>query len=239
MNIDIIDYIKENFAKYYIDRGPENGILQGYKYSGASTHARACLEALVKIRRPQNILEIGSWHYEGANAMAGAMDFIYGAGGGIVDSFDIRKGGYDGQQQFNPASPRINPRYWYAFHSEYDLWKYEVDLVYDFRQLTNEQIFEKNKQIVFEASKDFNNIYDLIFIDGDHSYEGVKKDFELAKLFSNFETLFVLDNIWDIRLKEVREFYDDLPYKKWDFESWNDEKYLSNQVQDTGIFTVA
>ena len=135
MNIDIIDYIKENFAKYYIDRGPENGILQGYKYSGASTHARACLEALVKIRRPQNVLEIGSWHYESANAMASAMDFLHGAGGGIIDSFDIRKGGYDGKEHFVPSSPRVNPRYWYAFHSEFDSWKYNVDLVYDFKPL--------------------------------------------------------------------------------------------------------
>ena len=75
--------------------------------------------------------------------------------------------------------------------------------------------------------------YDLIFIDGDHSYEGAKKDWEHALKYSHKETLIVIDNIWDIRLKEVRRFYDEVQVNKWDFEEWNDAN--RSMVQDTGV----
>lgn len=35
-----IEFIKAEFAQYYVDQGPENGILQGTKYAGCATHAR-------------------------------------------------------------------------------------------------------------------------------------------------------------------------------------------------------
>ena len=60
-----------------------------------------------------------------------------------------------------------------------------------------------------------------------------KKDWEHALKFSHKETLIVIDNIWDIRLKEVRRFYDDMTTNKWDFEEWNDAN--RTMVQDTGV----
>jgi hypothetical protein len=44
-----IDFIKQNFKDFYIDKGPENGILQGTKYAGCATHCRACLNTLVRM----------------------------------------------------------------------------------------------------------------------------------------------------------------------------------------------
>lgn len=232
-----IEYIKNEFVNYYIDKGPENGILQGFKYDGASTHCRNCLATIVKMVEARTVLEIGSWHYETSNAMAEAMDDMYGQDGyGIIDSFDIRKGGYDGQISYVPHSKRINARYWYPHHSEYDDWKYKVNIVYsDFTEYTNEEISEKNIEILKEVSKDFGSVYDLIFVDGDHSYEGIKRDFEVIQTVADKNTLIVIDNVWDIRLKDVRKFYDELNLVKYDFEDWNDEHYSDNMVQDTAI----
>ncbi len=233
----MIERIKKEFVLFYVDEGPENGILQGTKYAGAATHCRACLKALTRIRRPKHVLEIGSWHYESADAIANAMDEIYGAGHGVIDRFDIRVGGYDGAPNVHPKSPRVNERFWYAFHSNYDDWKYNVPLVYDFKPFSNQDLMQKNLEILQDCTVGF-GCYDLIFIDGDHSYEGVNRDFQIASKFANADTLFVLDNIWDIRLKDVRRFYDELPYEKWDFEEWNDAHYGINMVQDTGVFRV-
>lgn len=231
-----IEFIKNEFKNYYVDKGPENGILQGYKYAGAATHCRNCLFTLTKMIRAKTALEIGSWNYDSSNAIGWAMDEIHGPDGyGLVDSFDIRKGGYGGDG-VPPKSKRVNARFWYAHHSHYDDWKYKVDLVFnDFKDLTNEQISEKNSAILKEASKGFGNRYDLIFVDGDHSYEGIKRDFEVALPFADKDTLIVIDNVWDIRLKEVRQFYDEMKLTKWDFEEWNDENFKNNMVQDTAI----
>lgn len=235
--VNKIEYVKNEFKNYYEDNGPENGILQGFKYEGAATHCRNCLATLVEMINAKTVLEIGSWHYESSNAMAESMDRIHGEDGyGIIDSFDIRKGGYDGQIAYVPHSNRINARYWYPHHSDYDDWKYKVDLPFnDFVDYTNDEISEKNIQILKEASKDFGSRYDLIFVDGDHSYEGVKRDFEVATAVADKDTLIVIDNVWDVRLKDVRQFYDELTLTKWDFEEWNDEYYSDNMVQDTAI----
>lgn len=232
-----IEFIKNEFGNYYIDKGPENGILQGFKYEGAATHCRNCLYTLVKMVEARTVLEIGSWHYESSNAMANAMDELYGAEGyGIIDSFDIREGGYDGQVSYLPQSNRINARYWYPHHSYYDDWKYRVNLPFnDFINFTNDEISEKNTNILKKVSADFGGKYDLIFIDGDHSYEGIKRDFEVVSAVADKNTLFVIDNVWDIRLKDVRKFYDELNLIKWDFEEWNDKYYHRNMVQDTAI----
>jgi hypothetical protein len=71
-------------------------------------------------------LEIGSMHYESSNAIARAMDEMYKDGFGVIDSFDIRRGGYTGETQYVPKSKRIRARYWLPHHNEYDDWKYKV-----------------------------------------------------------------------------------------------------------------
>jgi predicted O-methyltransferase YrrM len=182
-----IEFIKENFKDYYIDKGPENGILQGTKYAGCATHCRACLNTLVRMVKPNSILEIGSYHYDSTISMSNGMDTYLKPDEGIIFK--------------------------------------------DFLNHTNKELFEMNHNILESIAPEGG--YDLIFIDGDHSYEGAKKDWEHALKFSHKETLIVIDNIWDIRLKEVRRFYDDMTTNKWDFEEWNDAN--RTMVQDTGV----
>ena len=76
--VNKVEFIKNEFKNYYADKGPENGILQGFKYEGASTHCRNCLATLVKMVEAKTVLEIGSWHYESSNSMAESMDELYG-----------------------------------------------------------------------------------------------------------------------------------------------------------------
>ena len=64
-----------------------------------------------------------------------------------------------------------------------------------------------NKNILKEICLDLNILYfDLVFIDGDHTAEGIQNDFEVISEFANRDTLIVIDNIWDSRLIEVKKF---------------------------------
>lgn len=233
-----IEFIRNEFKNYYVDKGPENGVLQGTKYAGAATHARNCLATLVKMLKPRNVLEIGSMHYESSDSMANAMDEIYGVDGeGVVDSFDIKRGGYTGEVNRVPQNKRVRPGYWYPFPTYYDTWKYNDPLIVfpQFQNMTYEQIREENYKILSERAKDFGGKYDLIFVDGDHSYDGAKEDYDVALKVSHNDTVIVLDNVWDSRLNEVRQFYDDIPNVKWDFEEWNDKNFNANMVMDNAV----
>ena len=229
-----IEFIKAEFGKYYVDRGPENGILQGTKYAGAATHARNCLYTLTLMLKPTNALEIGSMHYASSDSIANAMD--ENGTKGVVDSFDIKYGGYTGEVNMKPSNPRVRPGYWYPFPTTYDTWKYSDPLIVfpEFKNMTAEEIRSRNHDILAERAKDFGK-YDLIFVDGDHSYAGAKEDYEMALQFAHKDTLIVIDNVWDSRLHEVRKFYDELKVTKWDFEEWNDAHLAANMVMDNAV----
>jgi predicted O-methyltransferase YrrM len=56
------------------------------------------------------------------------------------------------------------------------------------------------RQTSAEAVLSWSRPIDILFIDGDHSYEGVKRDFELfGKFVSPFGIVVFHDTIWDLR----------------------------------------
>lgn len=71
---------------------------------------------------------------------------------------------------------------------------------------------------VFEKVKSISNEYDLIFIDGDHLYESVKRDFELYKSLRSKNGIIIFHDIdpnhvhKNTHAGEVYKFWHDLSY---------------------------
>lgn len=217
-----IEYIKNNFKNFYERKyeflgGGEGAVIHN-KYGGRSTHCRSAMYSLVKMLKPQNILEIGSWQYECSDIMSLALE--ESCINGVIDTFDIIKGGYT-MGNVIPKGKFVNAHFWMPHHTSSDQWKYSAPLVYkEFINKTNDEIWEFNKSILLGLNKK----YDLVFIDGDHSFIGAEFDLKYAQLVSHENTIFVLDDLYEDRNKEVRIFFDNLPYEKYDFEDWNDKE---------------
>lgn len=231
-----IDQIKAEFAKHYIH---EPGIacsnlLVHDVFGGCGIHSRSGMKALVRMLKPKNVLEIGSFHFETANQIAYAMDTIHGENSpGVVDSFDIKPGGCDGSGGFR--SPRVKSHIWIPHKTTYDDWKFndpQITGASDFLKMDNDQIFAKNMEYLNFIKPDGG--YDMVYIDGDHSYQGAHFDLLYSKKVISPDAVLVIDDIWDFRLSEVRSFFDDLKTDKWDFREWN----LANRdkVQNMGVF---
>lgn len=238
---DLIDLVKNEFDRFYFDIGPEHGVLQGLDYEGANTHCTQCLYTLTRLTNAKNVLEIGSYHYKTSNQIAKAIDDNNGINSeGVVVTFDIIKGGHNNDEQRAIIdNKRVDPNFWYPYKTkdteDIDISKF----VYSNDQYENNQIVDLNLDLLSEvSSKNKIKYYDLIFIDGDHSYEGIKNDFKVISKFSNRDTLIVIDNIWDKRLLDVKKFFDEQQYKKWNFKEFNDKYYSKNKVQDTGILII-
>lgn len=230
----MIDFIKENFGKFYAnprDIGSQ-GILEGTKYAGRKTNLRTQAYILVKMLKAKHCLEIGSWHYLSSNAMGQAQDEI-GLSDGWVDSFDLQRGGYDGAN-VGPGHPRVRAHFWLPHHTQQDTWKYDRDIPHkEFKSMTDEQIFETNLNYLKSIMPE--NRYDLILVDGDHSYKGIEWDWKYCEHLARPDTVLIIDDIWDSRLIPCREFFDWIPTAKWDFESWNDTPGNEDKCQNSGV----
>jgi len=76
-------------------------------------------------------------------------------------------------------------------------------------------IGDSHRQDIYEKIKDIE--FDLIFIDGDHSYEGVKKDFEMyVPLLKDGGLILMHDTV--NRREGVKDFWQEIKYPKINLE---------------------
>ncbi|GAG97064.1 unnamed protein product, partial [marine sediment metagenome] len=190
-----IEFIKKEFGNHFTDVStawePEvehDNLL----YKGRQTHCRSGLYTFVRMLKAKYVLEIGSWCYNGSHYMGKAMD----AEGidGRVDSIDIMPGGFGGEKiDMNTINKRVKPYYWMPHHTPYDDWKYTADIVHpEFRNMTDVEIYERNIKWLKSIAPE--NGYDLIMIDGDHSYIGIKWDWKYVNEVCHNETVIVIDD---------------------------------------------
>lgn len=223
-----IELIKQEFPKSfrlrYEELGGGEGNVEHPIYGGKPTHCRSTLWTLVKILKPSSILEIGSWKYDGSNIMALSLDENFGKNYKCeIHTFDILKGGYsEHREEVAKVHKRVKPMWWYPHHTSYDGWKYNnPNIEYKlFKDMDNDQIFKVNCAILDEIQP--KGGYDLILIDGDHSLEGVKFDWKYACHVSGHNTVIVIDDLYDSRHWQVRQFWDSLKdLDRYDFDDWN------------------
>lgn len=200
-------------------------------YAGKPINTRSAMIALVRMLQPKKVLEIGSYHFETADVIAKTMEDL-GFNDYRVDSFDIKRGGYDGAKP-EPAHHAVKAYHWYPHHTPYDDWKYsDPGIVYpQFRSLSDGQIFEENMKILGPIAPE--EKYDMIYVDGDHSYEGVVFDWAYCEKVSHGNTLIIFDDLYGHKFPGIRKFFDEVPGRKYDFSDWN-EKH-PDQIMNIGV----
>jgi predicted O-methyltransferase YrrM len=120
--------------------------------------------------------------------------------------------------------------------TSYDEWKLTDPNIFKkelFLKSSNSEIFQENFRYLLSIKP--REGFDLVYIDGDHSFEGTKFDHIYTLQVINPTATIIIDDIWDDRLKEVRRYFDQLPNEKWDFKEWNLEH--PDMVQNMGVIS--
>jgi len=239
-----LNEFKQNFESNFIYYDKEfsckiifmKAVSKDAKYLGAIISTASSLIAVVKTILPNKILEIGSWKYYTANAIACFIEDTYeNTDEVVIDTFDIKKGGYNGGTA-TLKSKLIKQHYWMPHKTGYDAWKFnDNDIIHkEFKELSNKEIFEKN--LTYLNSIKPKSGYDLIFIDGDHSFDGVKFDFEYSKNVLNKDGIIIFDDREGH--KNIDDFFKTLPKSNtWDFTDLNDRHFKTlNIIHNFGIY---
>lgn len=138
------------------------------------------LYGLVKAERPQVVVEIGSATGWSACVMGCALKA-------------------NGQGRLYAIDPHTATQW-----NDGTLYDTFPVITRNVRRLGLENIVTTIRKTSEEAAQGWNEKIDLIFIDGDHSYEGVKKDWELFRPHLHpFSFAVFHDTIWEVgRVKE-------------------------------------
>jgi hypothetical protein len=120
--------------------------------------------SLIRLIKPKNVLCIGSrWGFIPAVCAMACRD----NGGGMVDFVDA---GFDMNDYGKIAGKHWGGEgYWKKCNPKKYFGKFNLEKNISLKVMTSEEYFNKNKK----------KKYGYVHIDGDHSYEGVKTDFDL------------------------------------------------------------
>ncbi len=109
---------------------------------------------------------------------------------------------------------------------------YSIDIIYDYRYV-NKSLIGDNFKIIIGDCLNKNTIdqiedgIDLIFLDTIHTYEQVKKEFDLYKSKLNDGCIVLID---DIKLNDKGIFFEELTYEKYDISE------LCHSISGFGAF---
>jgi predicted O-methyltransferase YrrM len=92
-----------------------------------------------------------------------------------------------------------------------------------------EFIGDSHSQEALSFVKHSGKFYDILFIDGDHSYEGVKQDFKMYYPFLDYEGFLVFHDI--VACPGVKQYVDEIYDEIYKGNS-RDLRYLGNFVSD-------
>jgi len=242
-----LDKFKQDFESNFIYYDKEfscemrflEGVSKDDKYLGAKVSTASSLIAVIKTLKPKKILEIGSWRCFTTNAIAFFIEENYeDTRDVVIDTFEIKRGGFNGGSVVLKSN-LIRQHYWMphkTFHKMGNEWALlDAGIVYkEFKELENDEIFEKNLRYLNSIKP--NGGYDLIFIDGDHSFEGVGFEYRYSKEVLNEDGVIIFDDREGH--KAVSDFFDTLPKDKtWDFTDLNDKHFKElNVVHNFGLY---
>jgi len=215
------------------------GVSKDKKYLGADISTASSLIAVVKTLRPRKILEIGSWRCFTTNAIALFIEENYeDTAGVIIDTFEIKKGGFNGGDVVLKSN-LIKQHYWMPHKTTHKMgneWALADDGIVhkEFKDLDNTEIFKRNLEYLNSIKPE--DGYDLIFIDGDHSFDGVSFDFEYSTRVLNENGVIIFDDREGH--KAVDSFFRTLPVDRtWDFTDINDRHFKTiNTVHNFGLY---
>ncbi len=93
--------------------------------------------------------------------------------------------------------------------------------------IANVEFFDSDSKVFLDSNE---NMYDVIFIDGDHSYEGVKSDFEKAIRHVNKGGIVIFHDIVSVGSPGVAEFWNE-------FKNYYDYKeFIYSKTCGMGVF---
>ena len=216
-----------NFQCRHLGRRDEDGVIRNKDFLNARINTASSLISVIDVVGAKKILEIGTW--KGYTAIAVGKYFNdKGNNDAIVHTLDIKVGGYDGGNHADASNLNVQFGYWMPHHTIYDDWKYNDNLIYNksFKNLTNEEIYDENLKFLNSIKPEGG--YDLVFVDGDHSYEGAEFDCNYALVVLCDSGVIVFDDRQGHG--SVNRFFNDITKDKWDFSEVNQKHYQTQNV---------